>query len=62
MAGFDVKKEEIVPDMVEAGVIDSYKVVKTYLSDAASLSGMILTTECIVVKEKKYEPMPFKHY
>jgi chaperonin GroEL (HSP60 family) len=48
--------------MVNAGIVDSLKVVQTYLSDSVSLSGMILSTECLVVKEKSYEPMPFKHY
>jgi len=62
LAGFDARKEEIVDDMMDAGIIDSFKVVKTYLSDAVSLSGMVLATECLVVKSKNYEPLPFSHY
>ena len=61
-AGFDVKNERIVDDMMEEGIIDSFKVVKTYLSDAVSLAGLILATEVLVVKQKNYEPLPFSHY
>lgn len=59
--GFDVQKEELC-DMIEAGVVDSLQVVQTYLQDAVTLSGMLLTTECLVIKEKNYEPLSFKHY
>ena len=59
--GFDVKRE-VLCDMVEEGVVDSLQVVQTYLQDAVSLSGMLLTTECLVIKEKNYEPLPLKHY
>ncbi len=57
-AGFDVKEEKIC-DMVEEGVVDSLQVVQTYLQDSVSLAGMLLTTECLVVKEKNYEPLSF---
>ena len=60
-AGFDVKEEKIC-DMVETGVVDSLQVVQTYLQDSVSLAGMLLTTECLVVKEKNYEPLSFQHY
>lgn len=59
--GFDVQKEELC-DMIEAGVVDSLQVVQTYLQDSVTLSGMLLTTECLVIKEKNYEPLSFKHY
>ena len=49
-------------DVVDAGVIDSQMVVQTYLQDAVSLAGLLLTTECLVVKEKSYEPLSLKHY
>ena len=35
-------------DLIEAGVIDPVKVTKTALSNAASISGLILTTECLI--------------
>lgn len=45
--GFDVVKEEYV-DMVKAGIIDPTKVVRTALQNAASISGLLLTTNAIV--------------
>ena len=59
--GFDVKEEKLC-DMIEEGIVDSLQVVQTYLQDAVSLSGMLLTTECLVIKERNYEPMSLKHY
>ena len=48
--------------MVEEGIVDSLQVVQTYTQDAVSLAGMLITTECLVVKEKNYTPLSFKHY
>jgi chaperonin GroEL len=45
--GFDVLREEYV-DLVEAGIIDPAKVTRTALQNAASVAGMILTTEALV--------------
>ncbi|WP_442481855.1 chaperonin GroEL [Aeoliella sp. SH292] len=45
--GFDANAGEYV-DMLKAGVIDPTKVVKTALSNAASIAGLILTTEALV--------------
>jgi chaperonin GroEL len=45
--GYDANKGEYV-DMFKAGVIDPTKVVKTALSNAASIAGLILTTEALV--------------
>ena len=59
--GFDAKNEKIC-DMVEEGIVDSQQVVQTYLQDAVTLSGMVLSTECLVVKEKNYEPLSLKYY
>lgn len=59
--GYDVKRECIC-DMVESGIVDSLLVVQTYLQDAVTLSGMLLTTEAIVYKEKAYTPLSLKHY
>jgi len=57
-----VEKELLIDDMVTHGVVDSFKVVQTYLKDSVSLSGLILATECMIVKEKNYEPRAFSHY
>jgi chaperonin GroEL (HSP60 family) len=46
---------ERVCDMVESGVVDSYSVIKSILQDSVSLAGMLITTECLVVKDKNYE-------
>ena len=48
--------------MVESGIVDSLLVVQTYLQDAVTLSGMLLTTEAIIYKEKTYTPLSLKHY
>ena len=46
--GYDAKNEKYV-DMFEAGIIDPKKVTRIALENAASVSGMILTTECALV-------------
>jgi len=42
----------------ESGVIDPAKVARIALENAASIAGMFLTTEAVVVEEKEDEPMP----
>jgi chaperonin GroEL len=44
-------------DLVKAGVIDPTKVTRTALQNAASIAGLLITTECVVV-EKKEKPAP----
>lgn len=53
--GFNAKNEEYV-NMFEAGIIDPTKVVRVALENAASVSGMLLTTECVITDIKKDEP------
>ena len=60
-AGFDARKE-CVCDVVDSGIVDSFSVVQTYLTDAVSLSGMLLTTEALIVRDKSYEPLSLQHY
>ncbi len=58
--GYDVIKGEYV-DMVEAGIIDPAKVTRGALENAASIAGMILTTEALVAEipeEEKSSPTP----
>ncbi len=45
--GFDAQKEEYC-DLVEAGIIDPTKVVRVALQDAASVAGLLITTEAMV--------------
>ncbi|MBL8586763.1 MAG: chaperonin GroEL [Bradyrhizobiaceae bacterium] len=58
--GFDAQSEQYV-DMLEAGIIDPAKVVRAALQDAASVAGLLITTEAMVAelpKEKAAPPMP----
>lgn len=56
--GFDAISGEY-KNMVEAGIIDPLKVSRTALENAASIAGMILTTECLIAEEPEEEvPMP----
>jgi chaperonin GroEL len=45
-------------DLVAAGVIDPTKVTRTALQNAASIAGLLLTTEAIVVEKKEDKPAP----
>jgi chaperonin GroEL len=59
-AGYDAQKEDYV-DMIEAGIIDPTKVVRTALQDAASVAGLLLTTEAMIAEkpeQKKGGGMP----
>ena len=55
--GYDAKKEVYV-DMLKAGIIDPKKVTRIALENAASVAGMILTTECAVIDIKEDNPAP----
>lgn len=52
--GFDAKSETYV-DMLKAGIIDPKKVTRIALENAASVAGMILTTECALMDIKEEE-------
>ena len=43
-------------DLVQAGVIDPTKVTRTALQNAASIAGLLLTTEALVVEKKEEKP------
>ena len=53
--GYNAKTDEYT-DMLKAGIIDPKKVTRVALENAASVSGMILTTECALVDIKEDEP------
>ena len=56
--GFDAQAEEYV-DLVQSGIIDPTKVVRTALQDAASVAGLLVTTEAMVAElPKKDSPAP----
>ena len=44
---------DVYEDLTKAGVIDPTKVARTALQNAASISGLLLTTECVVVERKE---------
>jgi chaperonin GroEL len=54
--GFNAQNEKSV-DMVNAGIIDPAKVVRTALQDAASIAGLLITTEAMVAEMPK-DPAP----
>ena len=45
-------------DLVKAGVVDPAKVTRVALENAASIAGMFLTTECVIVEKKEDKPRP----
>ncbi|WP_291119162.1 chaperonin GroEL [Empedobacter sp. UBA7248] len=53
--GYNAKTDEYV-NMIEAGVIDPTKVARVALENAASVAGMLITTEAVVTEIKKDEP------
>ena len=55
--GFDAQTGEYV-DMVKAGIIDPTKVVRLALQNAASVAGLLVTTEAMVAEKPKKETSP----
>ena len=55
--GFDAQTEEYV-DMLSAGIVDPAKVVRVALQDAASVAGLLITTEAMVAEAPKKESAP----
>jgi chaperonin GroEL len=55
--GFNAQTEEYV-NMIEAGIIDPTKVVRTALQDAASVAGLLITTEAMVAELPKKDSAP----
>lgn len=55
--GFDAQNETYV-DMIQAGIIDPTKVVRTALQDAASVAGLLVTTEAMVAELPRKESAP----
>jgi len=56
--GYDARADEY-GDLIEKGILDPVKVVRTALLNATSISGLLLTTECAIVdKPKPKAPAP----
>jgi chaperonin GroEL len=49
---------DMYEDLVKAGVIDPTKVTRTALQNAASIAGLLLTTECVLVEKKDERVAP----
>ncbi|MER2269283.1 TCP-1/cpn60 chaperonin family protein, partial [Methylobacterium oxalidis] len=52
--GFNAQTEEYV-DMLQAGIVDPAKVVRTALQGAASVAGLLVTTEAMIADAPKKE-------
>lgn len=55
--GFNARTE-VYEDLLAAGVIDPTKVTRIALENAASIAGMVLTTECVIAEKPKKESAP----
>ncbi|HEY8581245.1 MAG TPA: chaperonin GroEL [Beijerinckiaceae bacterium] len=55
--GFNAQTEEYV-DMIKSGIVDPAKVVRTALQDAASVSGLLVTTEAMIADKPKKDAGP----
>jgi chaperonin GroEL len=53
--GYNAATEQY-EDLLKSGVIDPKKVTRVALENAASIAGMLLTTECVLADEKEDEP------
>ena len=58
--GFNAATEQY-EDLIEAGVIDPAKVTRTALQNAASVSGMLLTTECVIAEHPEENAPVVEH-
>jgi chaperonin GroEL len=56
--GFDARNEKYVDDMIAEGIIDPTKVTRTAIENAASVAGLLLTTEAMVADEPEEEKAP----
>jgi chaperonin GroEL len=55
--GYDAALDQYT-DMVKSGIIDPTKVVRTALQDAASIAGLLITTECVITEKPEPKPAP----
>ena len=55
--GYDAQSGEF-QDLVKAGIVDPVKVVRTALQDAASIAGLLITTEAMIAERPKRDAAP----
>jgi len=60
-AGYDALKDEMVADMLVAGIIDPVKVTRSGLENAASAAAILLTTEAAIADEPEEKKPPVPH-
>ncbi len=60
--GYDLRSDKYFDDMIEQGIIDSFNTVKTAIEDAVSVGSMIISTECIVLREVDYIRKSYQTY
>jgi chaperonin GroEL len=58
--GYNARTEQYEASMFKAGIIDPTKVARVALENAASIAGMLLTTECVIADKPK-EEAPHSH-
>lgn len=56
-AGYDAYKDEMIPDMITAGIIDPVKVTRFGVQNSCSASALLLTTEAAIASEEKEEKL-----
>lgn len=49
-------------DLYDESILDTLLVVRAALENAVSTAGMILSTECNIVRVKDFKPLPLKEY
>lgn len=54
-SGYDAEKDEIIPDMIKAGIIDPVKVSRSALENSVSIAAMFLTMEAAIAELPKKE-------
>jgi chaperonin GroEL len=59
--GFNARTDEYETSMFKAGIIDPTKVTRVALENAASIAGMLLTTECVIADKPKKEEAAHSH-
>ena len=60
--GFNAITEKYEEDMIKAGIIDPTKVVRLALENAASIAGLLLMTEALIVEKPEKKKMQAPHY
>lgn len=53
--GIDARTYEPCENMIKSGIVDPVKVTRVALENAASIAGMLLTTDCVIVDKEVYE-------